>query len=83
MRSKYRPGRVWMLAAMLLAVGYVASSGLVTQHVDHARRVVDFAVDVAKQVALFNSQYGASVAVRGGILEAECGDLLREFFAER
>ena len=28
MRSNYRPTRVWMLGAMLLAVGYLASSGL-------------------------------------------------------
>ena len=42
---------------------YVASSGLVVQRVDHVRRVVDFAVEVAAVVERFNTQQGASLVL--------------------
>lgn len=46
---------------------YVASSGLVLQRVDHVRRVVDFALDVAGMTERFNSQHGASLVMRAGV----------------
>ncbi len=45
---------------------FVASSGLVVQRVDHVRRVVDFAVEVAAMVDRFNSQNDASLTLRAG-----------------
>ncbi|RYB93763.1 HAMP domain-containing protein [Nocardioides oleivorans] len=50
-----------------VGTGYVASSGLVVQRVDHARRVVDFALSVADMVERFNSQNGSSLSMRAGI----------------
>lgn len=50
-----------------VGTGYVASSGLVVQRVDHARRVVDFALGVADMVQRFNSQHGSRLVVRAGI----------------
>jgi class 3 adenylate cyclase len=50
-----------------MGTGYVASSGLVVQRVDHARRVVDFALSVADMVERFNSQNGSSLSMRAGI----------------
>jgi class 3 adenylate cyclase len=50
-----------------VGTGYVGSSGLVVRRVDHARRVVDFSVDVAKMVERFNSTYGARLALRAGV----------------
>ncbi len=43
---------------------FVASSGLVVQRVDHVRRVVDFAVEVAAMVDRSNSQNDASLTLR-------------------
>ncbi len=50
-----------------VGTGYVASSGLVVQRVDHARRVVDFALAVSDMVDRFNSQNGSSLSMRAGI----------------
>jgi class 3 adenylate cyclase len=50
-----------------MGTGYVASSGLVVQRVDHARRVVDFALSVADMLERFNSQNGSSLSMRAGI----------------
>lgn len=47
--------------------GYVASSGLVVQRVDHIRRVVDFAVEVAAVIDRFNTQHGAALILRAGV----------------
>lgn len=46
---------------------FVASSGLVVQRVDHVRRVVDFAVEVAAMVDRFNAQNDASLLLRAGV----------------
>lgn len=46
---------------------YVASSGLVVQRVDHVRRAVDFALEVATMTERFNSQHGASLVMRAGV----------------
>ncbi|MGK2877643.1 MAG: adenylate/guanylate cyclase domain-containing protein [Solirubrobacterales bacterium] len=46
---------------------YVASSGLVVQRVDHIRRAVDFALEVAAMAERFNSQHGASLVMRAGV----------------
>jgi class 3 adenylate cyclase len=46
---------------------YVASSGLVVQRVDHVRRVVDFAVEVAGMVERFNVQQGTKLIMRAGV----------------
>ncbi|MCW2758459.1 MAG: hypothetical protein JWO46_2205 [Nocardioidaceae bacterium] len=50
-----------------VGAGYVASSGLVVQRVDHARRVVDFALAVAAMVERFNSQHGSALTLRAGV----------------
>lgn len=50
-----------------MGTGYVASCGLVVQRVDHARRVVGFAVAVATMVERFNHQHDARLSVRVGI----------------
>ena len=46
---------------------FVASSGLVVQRVDHVRRVVDFAVEVATMVDRFNAQNNSALALRAGV----------------
>lgn len=46
---------------------YVASSGLVVQRVDHVRRVVDFAIEIAAMVERFNTQNESSLILRAGI----------------
>ncbi len=46
---------------------FVASSGLVVQRVDHVRRVVDFAIEVAAMVDRFNAQNNASLLLRAGV----------------
>lgn len=46
---------------------FVASSGLVVQRVDHVRRIVDFAVEVAGVVERFNAQNNASLLLRAGV----------------
>lgn len=51
---------------------FVASSGLVVQRVDHVRRVVDFAIEVAAMVERFNTQNEASLVLRAGV---DCGDV--------
>ncbi|MCR1783963.1 HAMP domain-containing protein [Nocardioides carbamazepini] len=50
-----------------LGTGYIAACGLVVERVDHARRVVDFATDVATMITRFNAQHGARLALRAGI----------------
>ena len=50
-----------------VGTGYIASSGAVVQRVDHARRVVDFALEFAGALDRFNSQHGAKLAMRAGI----------------
>jgi len=50
-----------------LGTGYIAACGLVVERVDHARRVVDFAADVATMITRFNAQHGARLALRAGI----------------
>lgn len=46
---------------------YVASSGMVVQRVDHVRRVVDFAIEVAAVVDRFNTQHDAELVLRAGV----------------
>lgn len=46
---------------------YVAACGVAVQRVDHARRVVDFALGAQAMVERFNVQNGTDVVVRAGI----------------
>lgn len=50
-----------------VGTGYIASSGAVVQRVDHARRVVDFALEFAAALDRFNSQHSARLTMRAGI----------------
>ena len=47
--------------------GYLASCGLTVPRIDHARRVIDFSVELQQIVARFNSQHAATLRVRAGI----------------
>jgi class 3 adenylate cyclase len=47
--------------------GYLASSGLTVPRVDHARRAVEFALEMQKIVERFGAQQGADLSVRAGI----------------
>lgn len=47
--------------------GYVATSGLVAQRVDHTRRVVDFALEVQDMVNRFNLTNSAELTLRAGV----------------
>ncbi|MCU1515016.1 MAG: adenylate/guanylate cyclase protein [Microbacteriaceae bacterium] len=46
---------------------YLASCGLIVPRVDHARRIVDFAVELRAILERFNSQNGSDLALRAGI----------------
>jgi class 3 adenylate cyclase len=50
-----------------IGTGYIGSSGLIVQRVDHVRRVADFAVDVARMVERFNVTNGAELVMRAGV----------------
>ncbi|SDK52461.1 Adenylate cyclase, class 3 [Nocardioides sp. YR527] len=50
-----------------VGTGYIGSSGLIVQRVDHVRRVADFAVDVARMVERFNVTNGANLVLRAGV----------------
>ncbi|MGY0536431.1 adenylate/guanylate cyclase domain-containing protein [Nocardioides sp. YJ-D4] len=50
-----------------VGTGYIGSSGLIVQRVDHVRRVADFAVDVARMVERFNITYDADLVLRAGV----------------
>lgn len=47
--------------------GYLASSGLSVPRVDHARRAVEFALEMQKIVERFGAQQGVDLSVRAGI----------------
>ena len=47
--------------------GYLASSGLSVPRVDHARRAVEFAIEMQKIVERFGAQQGVDLSVRAGI----------------
>jgi class 3 adenylate cyclase len=47
--------------------GYLASCGLTVPRVDHARRAVEFAIEMQKIVERFGAQQGANLSVRAGI----------------
>ncbi len=47
--------------------GYLASSGLSIPRVDHARRAVEFALEMQRIVERFGAQQGADLSVRAGI----------------
>ena len=47
--------------------GYLASSGLSIPRVDHARRAVEFAIEMQRIVERFGAQHGADLSVRAGI----------------
>lgn len=47
--------------------GYLASCGLVTPHIDNARRAVEFAEAMHDIVRRFNAQRGADLSLRAGI----------------
>jgi class 3 adenylate cyclase len=47
--------------------GYLASCGLSVPRVDHARRAVEFAIEMQKIVERFGAQQGADLSVRAGI----------------
>lgn len=50
--------------------GYLASCGVSVPRVDHARRTVDFAIDMQSILSRFGGQHGAELNVRAGI---DCG----------
>lgn len=50
--------------------GYFASCGLAVPRVDHARRMVDFALELRRVVARFGSRAGARLELRAGV---DCG----------
>ena len=47
--------------------GYLASCGLITRHMDNARRAVEFAEAMEHIVRRFNTQRGAGLLLRAGI----------------
>jgi class 3 adenylate cyclase len=47
--------------------GYLASCGLSVPRVDHARRSVEFAIEMQRIVERFGAQKGASLSVRAGL----------------
>lgn len=47
--------------------GYLASCGLTVPRVDHARRMVDFAIDMQQILTRFGGQHGAELNIRAGI----------------
>lgn len=47
--------------------GYLASCGLSVPRVDHARRTVDFAIEIQTILARFGAQHGAELNVRAGL----------------
>ena len=47
--------------------GYLASCGLTVPRVDHARRTIDFAIEMQKILARFGGQHGAELNLRAGI----------------
>lgn len=47
--------------------GYLASCGLTVPRVDHARRTVDFAVEMQTILSRFGAQHGAELNLRAGI----------------
>lgn len=51
----------------VLRNGYLASCGLITPHIDNARRTVEFAEEMEHAVQRFNAQRGADVSLRAGI----------------
>ncbi len=51
----------------ILRHGYLASCGLISPHIDNARRTVEFAETMEHVVQRFNAQRGAGVSLRAGI----------------
>lgn len=47
--------------------GYLASCGLSVPRVDHARRTVEFALEMQRIIERFGAQVGASLSVRAGL----------------
>ena len=47
--------------------GYLASCGLSVPRVDHARRAVEFAIEMQRIVERFGAQQGADLSVRAGL----------------
>lgn len=47
--------------------GYLASCGLVTPHIDHMSRAVDFARAMSESVDRFNAQHDVRLALRAGV----------------
>ncbi|CAN5578749.1 adenylate/guanylate cyclase domain-containing protein [soil metagenome] len=47
--------------------GYLASCGLSVPRVDHARRAVEFAIEMQRIVERFGAQKGADLSVRAGV----------------
>jgi len=47
--------------------GYLASCGLTVPRVDHARRAVEFAIEMQRIVERFGAQQGANLSVRAGL----------------
>ena len=47
--------------------GYLASCGLITRHIDNARRSIEFAEAMEHIVRRFNAQRGAGLSLRAGI----------------
>nr|MDQ2699420.1 adenylate/guanylate cyclase domain-containing protein [Actinomycetota bacterium] len=47
--------------------GYLASCGLSVPRVDHARRSVEFALEMQRIVDRFGAQHGADLSVRAGL----------------
>ena len=46
---------------------YMAVAGLPTPYPDHARRIVDLALDMLDEIEAFNSRYGVELALRIGV----------------
>ena len=47
--------------------GYLASCGLTIPRVDHARRIVDFALELERIAERFGGKHGTSLGIRAGI----------------
>lgn len=47
--------------------GYLASCGLVTPHIDHMSRAVDFAMAMGEAIDRFNTQHDAQISLRAGV----------------
>ena len=47
--------------------GYLASCGLTVPRIDHARRIVDFALEVQRILERFGAQWGVPLHVRAGL----------------